>query len=68
MIREILIYPKNKDVLTSKSKDISIEEIQTQEIKNLIQDLKDTLLNTKSGCGISAVQIGILKRICLIKW
>lgn len=68
MIREILIYPKNKDILTSKSEDISIEEIQTQEIKNLIQDLKDTLLNTESGCGISAVQIGVLKRICLIKY
>lgn len=63
MIKEILTYPTNKDILTSKS--VEIEEIN-DEIKNLIQDLKDTLNNT-TGCGISAVQIGELKRVCLIK-
>lgn len=63
MIKEILIYPTNKDILTSKS--VEVEEIN-DEIKNLIQDLKDTL-NSTTGCGISAVQIGELKRICLIK-
>ena len=63
MIKEILTYPTNKDILTSKS--VEVEEIN-DEIKNLIQDLKDTLNNT-TGCGISAVQIGELKRICLIK-
>lgn len=63
MIKEILTYPKNKDILTSKS--VEVEEIN-DEIKQLIQDLKDTLKST-SGCGISAVQIGELKRICLIK-
>lgn len=63
MIKEILTYPTNKDILTSKS--VEVEEIN-DEIKNLIQDLKDTL-NSTTGCGISAVQIGELKRICLIK-
>lgn len=63
MIKEILTYPTNKDILISKS--VEVEEIN-DEIKNLIQDLKDTLNNT-TGCGISAVQIGELKRICLIK-
>ena len=63
MIKEILTYPTDKDILTSKS--IEVEEIN-DEIKNLIQDLKDTL-NSTAGCGISAVQIGELKRICLIK-
>ena len=64
MIKEILTYPKNKDILTQKSTDV--EDINSQEIKDLIQDLKDTLNNT-SGVGISAVQIGELKRVCLIK-
>lgn len=68
MIKEILIYPENKNILTSKSEEVKKEEIQSEEIQNLIQDLKDTLLNTKSGCGISAVQIGVLKRICLVKY
>lgn len=63
MIKKILTYPTNKDILTSKS--VEVEEIN-DEIKNLIQDLKDTL-NSTTGCGISAVQIGELKRICLIK-
>lgn len=64
MIREILTYPKNKDILTQKS--IEVEDVLSQETQNLIQDLKDTLNNT-SGVGISAVQIGELRRICLIK-
>lgn len=64
MIKEILTYPKNKDILTQKS--IEVEDVLSQETQNLIQDLKDTLNNT-SGVGISAVQIGELKRICLIK-
>ena len=63
MIKEILTYPNNKDILTQKS--VEVEDINTQEIKDLIQDLKDTLNNT-AGVGISAVQIGELKRICLI--
>lgn len=64
MIKEILTYPNNKDILTQKS--VEVEDINAQEIKDLIQDLKDTLNNT-AGVGISAVQIGELKRICLIK-
>lgn len=68
MIKEILTYPENKEILTSKSEEVLIEEIKSQEIQDLIQDLKDTLNNTKSGCGISAVQIGVLKRICIIKY
>lgn len=65
MIKEILKYPDNKDILCSKSEDIKVEDIATEEIQNLIQDLKDTLHNT-TGVGISAVQIGVLKRICIV--
>lgn len=64
MVRTILTYPENKDILTSKSE--KVENID--EIKDLIQDLKDTLNNTDTGCGISAVQIGELKRVCIIKY
>lgn len=64
MIKEILTYPENEKILTSKSEEVkNIEEVQ-----ELIQDLKDTLLNTESGCGISAVQIGVLKQVCVIKY
>ena len=66
MKKNILIYPDNKDILLQKSENIDINNIQTEEIQQLIQDLKDTLKST-TGVGISAVQIGVLKRICIIK-
>lgn len=62
MIKDILTYPKDKEILTKKSKEIEKEE----DISELIQDLKDTLHSTEHGVGISAVQIGVLKRICVI--
>ena len=64
MVKEILIFPKNKDILTMESEDV--EDIES--VKDLIQDLKDTLHNTKSGCGISAIQIGVPKKVCIIHY
>ena len=43
MIKEILIYEKDKDVLTQKSEEV--KEIN-DEIKQLIQDLKDKFANS----------------------
>ena len=63
MVREILTYPKDKEILTKKSEEVS----NVNEVKDLIQDLKDTLNNTETGVGISAVQIGELKKVCIIK-
>lgn len=63
MIKKILTYPENKDILTSVSVKTTAEES-----KQLIQDLKDTLHNTQNGVGISAVQIGELKRVCVIHY
>ena len=64
MIKKILVYPEDKEILTSKSEEVI--EIN-DEVNDLIQDLTDTLNNTETGCGISAVQIGVLKRVCVIK-
>lgn len=63
MIKEILVYPKDKKILTSKSEEVE----NIEDVKELIQDLKDTLDNTERGCGISAIQIGVLKKVCIIK-
>lgn len=63
MTKEILIYPRDKEILTSKSVDVE----NVEDVKDLIQDLKDTLNNTGSGVGISAVQIGDLRKVCIIK-
>ena len=64
MVKEILIYPESKEILTQKSEEVG--DIN-EEIKNIIEDLNDTL-NDSTGCGISAIQIGITKRICIIKY
>lgn len=63
MIRKVLTYPENKDILTQKS-----VETASEECKDLIQDLKDTLHASEEGVGISAVQIGELKRLCVIHY
>lgn len=67
MIKRILNYSieEDKKILQSKSKDVlTIDD----NIKQLIQDMKDTLHSTNGGRGISAVQIGELKRICICNW
>lgn len=64
MVKEILIYPESKEILTQKSEEVG--DIN-EEIENIIEDLNDTL-NNSTGCGISAIQIGIPKRICIIKY
>ena len=63
MIRKVLTYPKNKDILTQKSVDTTPEES-----RDLIKDLKDTLHDSTDGVGISSVQIGELKRVCVIHY
>ena len=64
MIRPIFTYPKDKDILTKKS--IEVTEF-TEEIKQVIEDLKDTV-QANNGAGISAIQIGKPYRICVINW
>lgn len=65
MIKDVLLYENEKDreVLIQKSVETTAEES-----KQLIEDLRDTLNASKNGCGISAVQIGELKRVCIIKY
>lgn len=65
MKKDILIYPKDKEILTQKSENIN--EIN-DEIKQLSQDLIDTLKSTETGVGISAIQIGVPKKMCIIKY
>lgn len=64
MVKEVLIYPKDKDVLTKISEEVK----DVNEVKDLIQDMKDTLHSTKHGVGISAIQIGDARRVCVIHY
>ena len=64
MIKKILTYPEDKEILTTKS--IKVENIE--EVRELMKDLKDTLNATNSGKGISAIQIGVPKQVCICSW
>ncbi len=60
-----IITTPNKTLETPAEKVGEINE----ETKNIIQDLKDTLLNARNpeGAGLAAPQIGISKRICIAR-
>lgn len=66
MIKRILNYrnEEDKEILSQKSE--TVENID--EVKNLIQDLKDTLHAIPDAKGLSAIQLGINKRICICSW
>jgi len=66
-VKKILMFENEEDrkILESKSELVILID---DEIRALIQDMKDTLISTQTGVGLSAVQVGELKRICIIKY
>ena len=66
MIKRILNYrnEEDKEILSQKSE--TVENID--EVKELIQDLKDTLHAIPDAKGLSAIQLGINKRVCICSW
>lgn len=66
MIKRVLNYKneEDKEILSQKSE--TVENID--EIKDLIQDLKDTLHAIPDAKGLSAIQLGINKRVCICSW
>jgi len=64
MVKTVLTYPKDKDILTQKSEEVT--EF-TNDVKETIQDLIDTV-KFMGGAGISAIQIGKPYKICVINW
>ena len=57
-VREVLVYPD--PVLKKEAAEVSE---MTDEVKNVIRDLKDTMLASGHSTGIAAPQIGSLLRI-----
>lgn len=66
MIKRILNYrnEEDKEILSQKSETVQ----NIDEVKDLIQDLKDTLHAIPDAKGLSAIQLGINKRICVCSW
>lgn len=63
MIKDVLTIGNAK--LTEVSQELGPHEFNSLELNSLVQDLLDTM-TFKGGVGISAVQIGVLKRVALI--
>lgn len=63
-VRKVLLYPQDEAVLRKKS--LKVKKLD-ESVKALIQDLKDTLA-TQPGAGLSAVQIGVHKRVTVVRF
>lgn len=51
------------DILRKRSR--VVEEVD-DKIRQILNDMADTMYNTKNGAGLSAPQVGILKRLVVI--
>lgn len=63
-VRRILTCLESPQFLRKRSEPVRMDDPSTKQI---IQDLKDTLLNTQGGAGLAAPQIGVLKRIFVLQ-
>lgn len=61
-IREIRLYANDDEFLRKRSREV---EVVDDRIRELLQDMIDTMHEAK-GVGLSAVQVGILKRVVVI--
>ena len=66
MVKRVLNYrnEEDKEILSQKSENVN----DVNEIKELIQDLKDTLHAIPDAKGLSAIQIGVNKKVCICSW
>jgi len=56
-----------KEIVTNiKALKVISEEVSYKEAKGIIKDLEDSL-DTKRGIGLSAIQIGVAKRVGIIR-
>jgi len=60
-IRQIRLF--DDEILRKKSK---VVEVVDDKIKQILNDMADTMYNTESGGGLAAPQVGILKRLVVI--
>lgn len=63
-IKKLVYYPQDEDKLRQISKPVA--RVNDKKLKKLIQDLKDTL-ESQPGAAIAAPQIGVHKRVTVIK-
>jgi peptide deformylase len=60
-LREIRLF--DDEILRKKSREV---ENVDEKIRQILNDMAETMYNTKNGGGLAAPQIGILKRLVVI--
>ncbi|MFT8351427.1 peptide deformylase [Clostridium saccharoperbutylacetonicum] len=60
-LRQIRLF--GDEVLRKKSREV---EVVNEEIRQLLNDMAETMYNEENGGGLAAPQIGILKRLVVI--
>lgn len=60
-VRQIRLY--DDEIIRKKSK---VVEVVDDEVRQILNDLADTMYNTENGGGLAAPQVGILKRLVVI--
>jgi peptide deformylase len=63
-VREIVLYTKNEAALRKKSEPV---RRINRRIKELVGDLKDTLLDHPEGIGLAAPQINVHQRVVVVR-
>jgi peptide deformylase len=63
-VRKIVAYTENEASLRKKSEPV---RAVNQRVKNLIKDLKETLLSRPEGIGLAAPQINVHQRIIVVR-
>ena len=64
-VKKLVYFPEDEEKLRQLSKPVP--HVKHKKIKQLIQDLKDTL-ESQPGAAIAAPQIGTLKRVTVVKF
>ena len=64
-VKKLVFYPQDEARLRVISKPVP--HVKGKKLKQLVQDLKDTL-ETQPGAAIAAPQIGVLKRVTVVKF
>ena len=63
-VKRLVFYPQGEARLRRRSKPVN--NLRAKNLRRLIQDLKDTL-ETQPGAAIAAAQIGVPKRVTVVK-
>jgi peptide deformylase len=63
-VRDIVLYAQDASALRKKSRSVSGIG---RGVKHLIQDLKDTLAHSADGIGLAAPQIGVHRRVVVVR-